>query len=176
MRTVAVRRGQGLQAQGAPSGCSARLNACWWAPLCAGFLALQGCLSGVASPPVSDWENADGLCNPCAAAAVILALRDIGPGEEVTLSYIGEGRGAAPNPPSGGRGPIPEPHLFPPSQPCLPNRLKLVHPSPSPFLSPTPDEEAPLEERREQLADYGFVCACDKCSAEELAAELACGL
>ena len=34
------------------------------------------------------------------------------------------------------------------------------------------DEEAPLEERREQLADYGFVCACDKCAAEELAAEL----
>ncbi len=34
------------------------------------------------------------------------------------------------------------------------------------------DEEAPLQERREQLADYGFVCACEKCEAEELAAQL----
>ena len=40
------------------------------------------------------------------------------------------------------------------------------------FISVLADEEAPLAERREQLADYGFACACDKCAAEELAAEL----
>ncbi|PSC68405.1 SET domain-containing [Micractinium conductrix] len=54
--------------------------------------------------------------------AVILALRPVSAGEEITLSYI--------------------------------------------------DEEAPLAERREQLADYGFECGCDKCAAEELAAQL----
>lgn len=29
------------------------------------------------------------------------------------------------------------------------------------------DEEAPLEERQEQLADYGFTCACHKCAAQK---------
>lgn len=55
-------------------------------------------------------------------SAVILALRAIKAGEEITLSYI--------------------------------------------------DEEAQLEERQQQLADYGFRCACDRCTAEELAALL----
>lgn len=49
-------------------------------------------------------------------AAVILALKDIQPGEEITISYI--------------------------------------------------DEEESLEERRAALADYGFVCQCEKCIAE----------
>ena len=49
-------------------------------------------------------------------AAVILALRQIHPGEEISISYI--------------------------------------------------DEEAPLEERRQELADYGFACRCGKCTAE----------
>ena len=44
-------------------------------------------------------------------------------------------------------------------------------PSP-PSLCRAADQTAPLAERREPLADYGFVCACDKCSAEELAEEL----
>lgn len=48
-------------------------------------------------------------------------------------------------------------------------------PTPCFPLPPPPDEEAPLEDRREQLAEYGFLCACDKCTAEELAAELAGG-
>jgi hypothetical protein len=38
-----------------------------------------------------------------------------------------------------------------------------------------PEEEAPLEERRQQLADYGFTCACDRCAADELAAALQLG-
>ncbi len=40
-----------------------------------------------------------------------------------------------------------------------------------PHLRPVADEEAPLQERRDQLAGYGFRCACDKCQAEELQLE-----
>ena len=43
---------------------------------------------------------------------------------------------------------------------------------PAPQHRSAADQAAPLAERREALADYGFVCACDKCSAEELAEEL----
>lgn len=113
-----------------------------------------------------------------ARAAVILALRDIEAGEEVTLSYIGA------------RAPLPArrhsrlPRLRPPgSLPAVqgaPARSPALHPPcthrrprPSaPAPPPASDEEAPLAERREQLADYGFACACDKCAAEELAEEL----
>jgi hypothetical protein len=56
---------------------------------------------------------------------VLLALCDIAPGEEVTISYV--------------------------------------------------DEDAPLEERREMLAEYGFECECDKCTAEQLALDLDLG-
>jgi hypothetical protein len=55
-------------------------------------------------------------------AAVLLALRELAAGEEVTIAYV--------------------------------------------------DEEAPAAERAAALADYGFACACDKCAADELAAEL----
>lgn len=37
------------------------------------------------------------------------------------------------------------------------------------------DEDAPLQERQADLADYGFTCHCDKCAAEQLAAELLTG-
>ncbi|KAL4419340.1 hypothetical protein ABPG75_002643 [Micractinium tetrahymenae] len=93
-------------------------------PGCEGnaFYGLHSCCNHSCAPNAEAFKrDQDG--NGC---AVILALCDIAPGEEVTLSYI--------------------------------------------------DEEAPLEERREQLAEYGFACACDKCTAEELAAELAGGL
>ncbi|KAL4420876.1 hypothetical protein ABPG77_002835 [Micractinium sp. CCAP 211/92] len=93
-------------------------------PGCEGnaFYGLHSCCNHSCAPNAEAFKR-DQDDNGC---AVILALRDIAPGEEVTLSYI--------------------------------------------------DEEAPLEERREQLGEYGFACACDKCSAEELAAELAGGL
>ncbi|EFN50876.1 hypothetical protein CHLNCDRAFT_141673 [Chlorella variabilis] len=89
-------------------------------PGCEGnaFYALHSCFNHSCDPNAEAFkrdEDEDG-------GAVILALRDIQAGEEVTLSYI--------------------------------------------------DEEAPLEERRQQLADYGFRCACDKCQAEELAEAL----
>ena len=57
-------------------------------------------------------------------AAVILALRRIAPGEEITISYLDD------------------------------------------------IDEAPLQQRTEDLRDYGFECDCEKCAAEKLAAEL----
>ncbi|KAI3436369.1 hypothetical protein D9Q98_002422 [Chlorella vulgaris] len=83
-----------------------------------GFYALHSCCNHSCSPNAEAFkrdEDEDG-------SAVILALRAIKAGEEITLSYI--------------------------------------------------DEEAQLEERQQQLADYGFRCACDRCTAEELAALL----
>lgn len=40
-------------------------------------------------------------------------------------------------------------------------------------LSYIDEEGMDLEERREALAEYGFACACERCSAEALAADLA---
>ncbi len=51
--------------------------------------------------------------------AVLVALRDISLGEEITISYI--------------------------------------------------DEDAPLQERQDALAEYGFLCTCEKCVAEGVA-------
>ena len=34
------------------------------------------------------------------------------------------------------------------------------------------DNEGSLAGRSEELRDYGFICQCDKCTAENLAAEL----
>ena len=33
-------------------------------------------------------------------------------------------------------------------------------------------EDAPLQDRAAALADYGFVCGCERCEAERLAEEL----
>eukprot|EP00887_Chlorella_sp_A99_P006616 scaffold3.g6616.t1 len=86
-------------------------------PGCEGnaFYALHSCLNHSCAPSVHAWkreQDTDG-------SAVVLALRNIAPGEEVTISYI--------------------------------------------------EEDAPLEERRAELADYGFVCRCSRCRDEEAA-------
>lgn len=44
------------------------------------------------------------------------------------------------------------------------------------LLSYIDEEGAAYEERQAMLADYGFVCRCERCNAEELAAELASAL
>ena len=86
-----------------------------------GFFALHSCTNHSCLPNAHVFKReAD-----TTGAAVVLALRDISPGEEVTLSYV--------------------------------------------------DEGAPWAQRAEALAEYGFACACDKCGAEALAADLALG-
>jgi SET domain-containing protein len=40
------------------------------------------------------------------------------------------------------------------------------------LLSYIEEEGTSLQERRAMLRDYGFVCGCERCSAEELAAVL----
>lgn len=40
------------------------------------------------------------------------------------------------------------------------------------LLSYIEEEGAGLEERRAMLRDYGFKCACERCTAEELAGQL----
>lgn len=106
-------------------------------------------------------------CLPCLppCAAVILVRRDIQPGEEITLSYIGQLSLLAA---------LLCVCQMPVESLCLACMMPpdVSDDAPASSVCLPTDEEAPLEERREQLADYGFVCACDKCAAEELAAEL----
>ncbi|CAN6229664.1 unnamed protein product [Urochloa humidicola] len=76
------------------------------------FFPLQSCMNHSCCPNAKAFkrdEDKDGH-------AVILALRPISKGEEITISYI--------------------------------------------------DEDLSYEERQEQLADYGFTCACSKCQEE----------
>lgn len=83
------------------------------------FYSLQACINHSCAPNAQAWKRVgddDG-------DAVILALRDIAAGEEVTIAYI--------------------------------------------------DAEGVDErERGAALADYGFVCGCDRCEADRLADEL----
>lgn len=90
-----------------------------WVCLGNAFYSLQACLNHSCVPNARAFKrDQDKNGN-----AVILAVGEISPGEEITISYISENADS-------------------------------------------------LEERTEELRDYGFQCACEQCLAERLAHEL----
>ncbi|KAL6766422.1 hypothetical protein ACKKBG_A35940 [Auxenochlorella protothecoides x Auxenochlorella symbiontica] len=80
-----------------------------------GFYRLQSCCNHSCRPNTHAFKRDQDTTG----AAVLVALRDISLGEEITISYI--------------------------------------------------DEDAPLQERQDALAEYEFLCTCEKCVAEGVA-------
>lgn len=83
------------------------------------FYSLQACINHDCQPNAQAWKREEDING----SAVILALSDIAPGDEITICYV--------------------------------------------------DREDDLKKREHELREYGFLCECERCSAERLASELA---